>query len=155
MGTFTWPPVGTYRWPPLGTFSWPRTACSFIEAGSRSDWHGRRGCARQNRDQGGHLPPTDRSGNPSITAIVYRTSSVSVWARGRDRRAARNHRCVHLGRTEPYCAGPGDGFGGCWRGDRCLQPVVSWLSLAQRRHWGSAPGRVVLDPRYPRLDDSL
>ena len=65
------------------------------------------------------------SGNPSITAIEYRTSSVSVRARGRDRRAARNHRRVHLGRAEPYCAGPGDGFGGCWRGDRCLQPVVS------------------------------
>src|SRR5271166_2008294 len=42
----------------------------------------------------------------------------------------RNHRRVHRDRAEPYCAGPPDGFGGCWRGDRCLEPVVSWPPLA-------------------------
>ena len=48
--------------------------------------------------------------------------------------------CISVGRSRTVQALP-DGFGGCWRGDRCLQPVVSWRPLAQRRHWGSAPGR--------------
>ena len=46
------------------------------------------------------------------------------------RRAARNHRRMHSGRTVPYCAGPGDCLGGGWHGGRCLKPVVPWLSLA-------------------------
>ena len=62
--------------------------------------------------------------------------------------------CIAVGRSRSVQT-LADGFGGCWRGDRCLQPVVSWPPLAQRRHRGSAPGRGVRDPRYRRLDDSL
>src|SRR5271156_5169074 len=49
---------------------------------------------------------------------------------GGHRRAARNHRRVHRGRTEPYCRGPAHSVGGYRCADRCLPPVVSGSPLA-------------------------